>query len=223
MKVSDEEVERIAEYMSKLWHSNGVGVSWKTITNAILSDLPEPTRPDWATPEAKAVLDAILPENWEPMNSAQWYAIREAYIAPLKPKTIALPERWYCECGPGIGGGIVTVACSSEAEVSALRAARYPRATTVRYVPAQQVAEEKWMDWQQSTWQQNASMGGFGLSIGTLGDYRGGGLGQMRNQFMAAPRPQLGPKQIAWCEKNIPHFATKCFPGWPLRRNTDMR
>lgn len=57
----------------------------------------EPAPLAWATPEAKAVLDSLLPENWDPMTGSQWLALRQAYIASLKPKTRVLPERWIGE------------------------------------------------------------------------------------------------------------------------------
>lgn len=133
MKISDElrhKLIEIAESTTGFCSTSGA----RNVVDAILSELPEPTGPSWATPEAKAVLDSILPENWEPMNGGQWYAIREAYNASLKPKTVELPERWYCEIGTGLGGTQVAVVCFSEAEASAVRAHHYPSVVTVRHV-----------------------------------------------------------------------------------------
>lgn len=102
----------------------------------------EPDPLSWATPEAKAVLDSLLPENWDPMPGLQWLALRQAYIASLKPKTRVMPERWYCEVGTGIGGEPLIRACSSEAEVSIVRAEHYPNVVIVRHIPSQPVTEE---------------------------------------------------------------------------------
>lgn len=133
MKVSDEvrsKVVRIIEV--ECGESAGYA---RGVADAILSELPEPTMPSWATPEAKAVLDHVAYKGpYPPPFNRSWGRVMQDYVDSLKPKTVELPERWYCEIGTGLGGTQVAVVCFSEAEASAVRAHHYPSVVTVRHV-----------------------------------------------------------------------------------------
>lgn len=149
MKVSDEEVERLAQ-IARDALNNCPGTFddvvlrarqyWQSVVRAILAELPEPTRPLWATPQCSTLLSycrLIYDDNGREhprIAGSRLEVYIGDWIESTKPKTVELPERWYCEIGTGLAGAQIAVVCFSEAEASAVRAHHYPSVVTVRHV-----------------------------------------------------------------------------------------
>ena len=97
MKLPDAEEKRLADVAYDAAHlvTSDIGPDWQLIVRAVLAELPE-CSPEWATPEAKAVLE-VMAENWPEKRFNLWEAVHmaiEAWTVSLKPKAVRLPEDW---------------------------------------------------------------------------------------------------------------------------------
>lgn len=152
MKLPDEEVERLAKHLLTT-HRATFCAAWnlsqdqrliaaRFFIKTILSELPEPTLPSWATPEAKAVLDCVAIPRGEIPYSHEWAVMIANYHHSLQPKTVELPECWHVVVKNAAGLMRVAQIHYSAEEANNSRLVRM-RAGIVRHIPAQQIAEPK--------------------------------------------------------------------------------